>query len=315
MSRISQGRAIIVGLGIQGKKRSQILREQCVYCVDTVVETADFKDLRQVPLDSYELVLLCTPDSQKIPLIKYCIEHGKHVLVEKPFLAEPAVLGQLETMARAKGVLIQTAYNHRFEPHFKSLRKYLESAVIGDLYSCRLFYGNGTAQLVRESEWRDAGSGVLHDLGSHILDTCHYWFGEIEGNFQLISARAFENQAWDHVVFSHESGDFRIEAEVTLCSWRNSFSADIIGSEGSIHIDSLCKWGPSSLIIRNRIRPSGQPTEERKVLLKSDPTWQEEWDEFLASVFAEVETDLSKDIWLAKQLDILHSEAGKKELA
>lgn len=315
MSSIFQVRAVIVGLGVQGKKRLKILGHQCVYCVDTVVETADFKDLRQVPLDSYELVLLCIPDSQKIPLIKYCIEHGKHVLVEKPLLAKPTVLGQLETTARAKGVFIQTAYNHRFEPHFKSLRKYLEGKVIGNLYSCRLFYGNGTAQLVRESEWRDTGSGVLHDLGSHILDTCFYWFGDITGNFQLISARAFENQAWDHVVFSNESSDFRIEAEVTLCSWRNSFSADIIGSEGSLHIDSLCKWGPSSLMIRNRIRPSGQPTEERKVLLKSDPTWKEEWDEFVASVSAEVETDLSKDIWVARQLDYLHAEAKNNEWA
>ncbi|MEE2821223.1 MAG: Gfo/Idh/MocA family oxidoreductase [Pseudomonadota bacterium] len=306
-------RAVIVGLGVQGKKRSQILKEQCVYCVDSVVEAADFKDLRQVPLDSYELVLLCTPDSQKIPLIDYCIEQGKHVLVEKPLIANPTMLAQIETRARVKGVVVKTAYNHRFEPHFKSLREYLEGNAIGSLYSCRLFYGNGTVQLVRQSEWRDAGSGVLHDLGSHILDTCHYWFGDIQGNFQLISARAFENQAWDHVVFSHESGDFRIEAEVTLCSWRNSFSADIIGSEGSLHIDSLCKWGPSSLTIRHRIRPSGRPTEERKVVLKSDPTWQEEWNEFVSSVSAEEETDFSKDIWIASQLNNLHTEAQKNE--
>ena len=41
-----------------------------------------------------------------------------------------------------------------------------------------MFYGNGTARLVRDSDWRDQGSGVLHDLGSHLLDTVAYWFGQ-----------------------------------------------------------------------------------------------------------------------------------------
>ena len=34
-----------------------------------------------------------------------------------------------------------------------------------------MFYGNGTARLVRDSAWRDQGAGVLPDLGSHLLDT------------------------------------------------------------------------------------------------------------------------------------------------
>ena len=42
-----------------------------------------------------------------------------------------------------------------------------------------MFYGNGTARLVRESAWRDAGAGVLPDLGSHLLDTARFWFGDL----------------------------------------------------------------------------------------------------------------------------------------
>lgn len=313
MSYMREARVVIVGLGVQGQKRQRILNKQLVYTVDLAVEQADFKDLREVPLGSYELVILCTPDSQKALLIDYCIEHGKHVLVEKPLVAHSDILTELETKAKARGVYVQTAYNHRFEPHFKTLKKCLADSVIGDLYSCRLFYGNGTAQLVKQSEWRDSGSGVLHDLGSHILDTCRYWFGEISGNFSLVSARAFENRAWDHVVFSHESGDFRIEAEVTLCSWRNSFSADIMGSEGSLHIDSLCKWGPASLTVRRRARPSGAPMEERKTLIEHDPTWKDEWEDFILNASAKVETDLSTDVWVCEQLDRLYIEGRNRK--
>ena len=29
----------------------------------------------------------------------------------------------------------------------------------------------------------------------------------------------------------------------SLCSWRNTFKADIIFEKGSLHIDNLVKWG------------------------------------------------------------------------
>ena len=34
-----------------------------------------------------------------------------------------------------------------------------------------MFYGNGTSLLVKSSPWRDKGSGVILDIGSHLLDT------------------------------------------------------------------------------------------------------------------------------------------------
>ena len=54
--------------------------------------------------------------------------------------------------------------------------------VLGGIYRCRMFYGNGTARLVRDSAWRDDGAGVLPDLGSHLLDTAR--FAPSGGNLQ-----------------------------------------------------------------------------------------------------------------------------------
>src|SRR5262249_46389432 len=160
------------------------------------------------------------------------------------------------------GVVCYTAYNHRFEPHFLRMGDLIASGVLGRIYSCRMFYGNGTAQLVRESQWRDEGAGVLPDLGSHLLDTCRFWFGRIEDNFGIISVNRFENRAPDHVVIGNEQGPCRFELEMTLLSWRNHFTCDILAENGSAHIESLCKWGPSTFTHRKRIRPSGRPPEE-----------------------------------------------------
>ena len=45
-----------------------------------------------------------------------------------------------------------------------------------------MFYGNGTARLVRNSYWRDQGNGVLSDLGSHLVDTSKFFFDDIGKN-------------------------------------------------------------------------------------------------------------------------------------
>ena len=50
----------------------------------------------------------------------------------------------------SKGAVCYTAYNHRFEPHFVRMREVIASGELGALYHCRMFYGNGTARLVRE---------------------------------------------------------------------------------------------------------------------------------------------------------------------
>ena len=56
----------------------------------------------------------------------------------------------------------------------------------------------------------------------------------------------------------------------------NFFCLDIIGSKGSLHINGLCKWGPSILTINKRVYPSGHPKQKVKSLVMSDPTWASE---------------------------------------
>src|SRR3990170_2038488 len=172
-----------------------------------------------------------------------------------------------------------TAYNHRFEPHFVRMRETIASGALGRVHLCRMFYGNGTARDVRDSPWRDAGAGVLPDLGSHLLDTVFFWFDSVGAPFRMWSADRLENRSFDHVLCGARSQPV-IELEMTLLSWRNQFTADIYGELGSAHIESLCKWGPTSFIRRTRVLPSGRPPEEIVTLVQPDPTWAIEYDHF-----------------------------------
>ena len=296
-------RVVVAGLGVQGHKRRRVAGADFVAAVDPVNPQAEYRAIEQVPLLSYDAVLACIPDEPKIKVLEYVLGNGKHVLVEKPLWAgDEDSIARLEAIARSKGVVCYVAYNHRFEPHFVRMREAVSSGKLGALYHCRMFYGNGTARLVRESQWRDQGAGVLPDLGSHLLDTVQFWFGDVGENLRVVSSRCFENRAPDHVVLACGSTIPQLELEMTLLNWRNHFTCDLFAENGSVHIRSLCKWGPTSFTLRRRVLPSGRPPEETITLVQDDPTWELEYAYFRSLCTGGHRTDLSGDIRLNRVL-------------
>lgn len=305
-------RVIVVGLGVQGYKRRKFAGGDFVAAVDPVNTEAQYRRVEDIPLPDYDAALVCIPDEPKIEVLTYLLGNGKHVLVEKPLWAiDDRQISELERLARAKHVVCYTAYNHRFEPHYVRMRDLVQSGELGKIYRCRMFYGNGTARLVRESEWRDQGAGVLPDLGSHLLDTVKFWFGEAGADFQVVSANCFENRAPDHVVIKSKADRPALELEMTLLSWRNHFTCDVFAEKGTAHIRSLCKWGPTMFTRRTRVLPSGRPPEQQVTLVQDDPTWELEYAHFKQLCAAGAQTDLSNDLWLNRVLRNLGDVAVK----
>jgi predicted dehydrogenase len=305
-------RIIVVGYGVQGVKRAKVAGDNCKALVDPVHPEAKYKRVEQVPLDLFDAALVCTPDGAKFEILAYLLKNNKHIMVEKPLLSHSSdELDALKSLAENHKVSLYTAYNHRFEPHFQSMYDAISRNELGKIYSVRLFYGNGTARLVRDSEWRDQGGGVIPDLGSHLLDTLLFWLGKPSSSCHLYEANCFENKAPDQCSFGFK-GTISVHMEISLLSWRNHFYADVIGEKGSAHIESLCKWGPSSFTLRKRVLPSGRPDESSETLVQSDPTWEAEWDYF-KTLCASGLSNIDNDIWINTQLNILMKQAGNLE--
>ena len=306
-------KTIVVGLGVQGYKRRKFAGSDYVASVDPVNKEAEYRVVEDVPVSSYDTALVCVPDEPKFEVLSYLLKNGKNALVEKPlWAADERQIGTLEQLARAKGVTCYTAYNHRFEPHYVRMRDLVASGQLGTIYRCRMFYGNGTARLVRDSAWRDQGAGVLPDLGSHLLDTAKFWFGDLGEDFQIVSADCFENRAPDHVVMASKTTKPKLEFEMTLLSWRNHFTCDVFAERGTVHIRSLCKWGPTTFTYRTRILPSGRPPEESVTLVQDDPTWALEYARFKFLCQQGAATDLSNDLWLNRLLRQLGEDVQKE---
>jgi len=270
----------ICGLGVQGRKRQALLDKNQIITIDPFNSDADFASLMQASREHFDAVYICTPDSEKFTLIMEALTLGKHILVEKPLHLSPSEFLMAKSLSKAKNLTIYEAYNHRFEPHLVTVKRALTDHLIGDVYKVRVFYGNGTAQIVKQSYWKDSYEGVLTDLGSHLCDLLLYFFGNKNFNVDFVHKEKKENLSPDYALVQL-SEKFTILMEMSLLSWKNTFNLEIIGSAGSIHVNGLCKWGPSSLIIRKRKFPSGVPEEKIDIIEISDPTWKSEYNYFI----------------------------------
>ena len=277
-------RYLLVGLGNIGEKRQGLLREQCVATVDPYRTEADYSSHLQVPADSYDAVVLATPNEVKLEYLSYFLSRGKHVLVEKPLLFSDAANARaLRALAEQRGAVWYTSYNHRLEPLVMAVKHLLDKQTVGKVYRARLFYGNGTV-LNNVDTWREGGYGVLEDLGCHLMDLADYLLGYQDPDFRLYQAATCEATCFDHCLFS--TMDNKVTLECGWTTWKNAFSIDVFGSLGSVHLSGLCKWGQSELIVRKRVFPSGVPEETRQVITQPDATWERDLEDFECRVKA-----------------------------
>lgn len=271
---------IIVGLGIQGQKRLKVLKskKELVATVDNLNKDADYDNVKQVPLDSFDSAIISVHNQAKLGIIEYLIKNKKNIMVEKPFLIKnDKTYKRLKNLIIKNRVVFYTAYNHRFEPHIIKIRELLRKKIIGKIYYVNFFYGNGTAKLIKNDRYKDTGKGIIEDLGSHIIDLCLFLFKNKKIYFKSVLKNKFENKSNDYSIFIHNEKNFHIKSELSYCMWKNNFNCNIIGSKGSIHMNGLCKWGPSELIIRKRKFPAGVPLEKKNILRIQDPTWKKEY--------------------------------------
>lgn len=286
---------LIVGNGVQGKKRSKLLKKNLYLSVDK-----KDKKIKFIDNDKFDTVFLCVPEKAKEKLIVKYLNLNKNILVEKPLnLNTEKSYTKILSIAKKNKKFLYIAYNHRFEPSIIKAKKILRQKKIGKIFKIRIFYGNGTARLVKSSEWRDRiKNGILYDLGSHILDILNFLFTDFKLNNFRLFYKKFENKNPDYAQIILNKKIYT-NIEMSYCSWKNSFKLEIIGSKGSIYIDNLCKWGQSTLEHHKRILPSGYPKIDKYKFKKGDPTWKRE-HYFLNTINGKFFTNIFDEIKIFK---------------
>lgn len=128
-----------------------------------------------------DLVVVTTPNDTHYPYTMAALEAGKHVVVEKPFANTAAEAKEMvEKAETAKGVL-SVYQNRRYVGDFATIRQLMAHNTLGKVheYICH-FDRYRTEPRNPTQAWREKplpGSGVLYDLGSHLIDQVLCLFG------------------------------------------------------------------------------------------------------------------------------------------
>ena len=80
-----------------------------------------------------DIVYIATPHPAHVENALLALEHGKHVLVEKPFTLNEAEAGRIRDRAAEKGLLAMEAMWTRYLPHMVRIREILAVGTLGEV--------------------------------------------------------------------------------------------------------------------------------------------------------------------------------------
>ncbi|GGF99117.1 oxidoreductase [Pontibacter amylolyticus] len=129
--------------------------------------------------EAIDLVIVATTNDTHYSLAKAALEAGKHVVVEKPFTVTSEEANELIELGRQKGKLLTVYQNRRWDSDFKTVKKLIESAMLGRLVEYEAHFDRFRPIPAAET-WKEKelpGSGILYDLGAHLIDQALVLFG------------------------------------------------------------------------------------------------------------------------------------------
>lgn len=218
-------------------------------------------------------VVVCTPPSARLPIVKAALAAGLHVLSEKPLAHTVSDARKLAALAKKSRKLVAaTAYCHRFTPAVLEMKRLVASGKIGRLvrfenaFACDL-PGHKDKWF---SDPTSAGGGAFIDMGSHSGDLFHFMVGpaKVLGAVNDFAWPGRTETAATLLVRSTKAGGPNIPAGVAgviISGWAESsrFTVTLVGTGGSLFYDYE---KPTELVYKD---PAGKaeimPIEEHGV--------------------------------------------------
>lgn len=130
--------------------------------------------------EDIDLVVVNTPNDTHVDFVTRALETGKHVVVEKPVTATVAEAEALMKLAREKGLALSVYQNRRWDGDFLTVKKVIDSGELGELVEYEAVWPRYAPAFRTVGGWREIpgpASGVLYDLGAHLIDQAIQLFG------------------------------------------------------------------------------------------------------------------------------------------
>lgn len=138
---------------------------------------SDFSNVLKDP--TLDLIVIATPNTTHYELAKASLEAGKHVVIDKPFTIHSKEAQDLIKIAQRQKRILTVYHNRRWDGDFLTIKKLIAEKVLGEIYLYEAHF-HRYRPLPNPQRWKEnegLGSGILYDLGSHLLDQAVSLFG------------------------------------------------------------------------------------------------------------------------------------------
>jgi predicted dehydrogenase len=198
-------RFVIAGLGWWGRSWTDVLKihpkAELIATVDPSVEArvwsrehlavAHFSDLdsafQEIDADA---VLVTTPPKLHRPVLIQAIEHGKHVLVEKPLAASPEDAAKISDAIGKSKAKVMVGQGYRFMDSATILRQAFRSGTIGELQAIRTLFRQYVPDLLEQDHpLYQLQHSILIDMANHHFDLIRFLTGQ---EFSKVTAFEYE---------------------------------------------------------------------------------------------------------------------------
>ena len=158
--------------------------------------------------ESVDLVVVNTPNAYHYEMTRAALEADKHVVVEKPFTSTSEEAQQLIDLAQERGKRLTVFQNRRWDSDFRTVQRVLAADVLGTVVEYEAHYDR-FRNYIQPDTWKEddgPGSGILYNLGSHMIDQALVLFGMPRTLFAKLGIQREGGQAPDayHLVLGYD---------------------------------------------------------------------------------------------------------------
>lgn len=124
-----------------------------------------------------EVIGSAAVNEEKLDVIEWCHEHGKHVMVDKPAVTNAAQLERLLKILKAGRIQVGMLLTERFHPAIVAIKQQLDHGAVGEIISIQIRKPHRLSADNRP-DWffsKQRSGGIMIDLLVHDLDLAN-WF-------------------------------------------------------------------------------------------------------------------------------------------
>ena len=183
------------------------------------------------------LVYIATPHSHHYQHMKLCLQHGKHILCEKPFTVNARQAEEVLAEARRKGLYAAEAIWTRYLPSRQMIDDVIASGVIGKphMLTANLAYVLDYLERMRLPE---LAGGALLDLGVYTLNFAAMVLGDNVADIQTTAQMCDTGvDVQGSITLTFTGGEMAV-----LCTAMNCIGDNrgvIYGTKGTLSVDNI----------------------------------------------------------------------------